>query len=152
MAFAHLVLSGTMTDRQAAEAVGRNPTPPTLSETKVGLAFPILRPARRQTRLRTLALTLTAASSSSPAPFAPRKRSRQRLMPPCPLLLQTTGSLPLSKRPLYLAPETPKETHALPMPQNIKKDRILSNFTKSNSTEAQWRDLQSLLGNVFRQS
>ncbi len=28
MAFAHLVLSGTMNDRRAAEAVGLNPEPP----------------------------------------------------------------------------------------------------------------------------
>jgi hypothetical protein len=75
---------------------------PTLPETKMCLAFPIPRPARRQTRLRILALppaqTLTPANPSSPAPLAPRKRPRRRLMPPCPLLLQTTGSLPLWKR------------------------------------------------------
>jgi hypothetical protein len=38
---------------------------------------------------------LTPASSSSPAPLAPRKRPPRRLMPPCPLLLQTPESLPL---------------------------------------------------------
>ena len=44
------------------------------------------------------AQTLTPAHPFSPAPQAPRKRPRRRLMPPCPLLLQTTGSLPLWKR------------------------------------------------------
>ena len=39
-----------------------------------------------------------SGSKSSPAPLAPRKRPRRRLMPPCQLLLQTTGSFPLWKR------------------------------------------------------
>ena len=75
---------------------------PTLPETKMCLAFPIPRPVRRQTRLRTFVLlpaqTLNPARPSSPAPLAPRKRPRRRLVPPCPLLLQTTGSLPLWRR------------------------------------------------------
>ena len=98
------------------------------------LAFPIPRPAWRQTRLRTPALppapTLTPANPSSPAPLALRKRPRRRLMPPCPLRSRHQGPSLYRKEPLYLAPETLKETHALPMPQKTKKDRILSNFTK----------------------
>ena len=57
---------------------GKPPAPSpalTLSETKMGLAFPFLRPPRRLS--------------------APRKRPRRRLMPPCPLLFQTTRPLPL---------------------------------------------------------
>jgi hypothetical protein len=117
-----VAIEGLIPDRRTASAPNKSPQPAspqidtaawlreqqgkprfpspalTLSVTKMGLAFPILRPARRQTRLRTRALILTPASSSSPAPLAPRKRPRWRLMPPCPLLLQTTGSLPLWKR------------------------------------------------------
>ena len=87
---------------------------PALPETKMCLAFPIPRPARRQTRLRMLVLPPAQLQQNChpdrssegalwrdlrfPAPLTPRKRPRRRLMPPCPLLLQTTGSLPRWKR------------------------------------------------------
>ena len=58
---------------QQGKTTGPQPAP-TLPETNMCLAFPIPRPARRQTRLRTLALppaqTLTRADPSSP-PLSP---------------------------------------------------------------------------------
>jgi hypothetical protein len=68
-----------------------------LSVTRMSPAFPIPRRARRQTRLRTLALPpallLTPANPPfTSTPFAPRKRPHRRLISAFPL--QTTGSHP----------------------------------------------------------
>ena len=90
--------------RLASRAAGKTTGPqpgPDLIRDEDGPGVPDPPPGGRQTRLRTLALppaqTLTQRIHLRP-PLAPRKRPRRRLMPPCPLLLQTTGSLPLWKR------------------------------------------------------
>ena len=125
-----IAIEGLISDRRAGSSEKKSASPPaawlreqqekppapTLSETKMCLAFPIHRSGRRLTSSE-----FNVARPDSPA--AVHFCSRQ----PGPILY--------NKDPRYLAPETLKETHTLPMPQKIKKDRILSNFTKSTPTE-----------------
>ena len=73
---------------------------PQLPRKKVSLPAPAWRgspnplPARPETRLRPPALSLTPASPPSPTALNPSQRPHRRLMPACPPLLQTNGSLP----------------------------------------------------------
>ena len=107
IAFARLVLSGTMTDRQAAEAVGLNPD--TASHTK------------SKPRVRAWMLEHRAAVQQ--------------------LLVQQDAQLkgPLFNRqePLWPAADLPRrlENPALGcLPLKAQKHRILSNFTKPESS------------------
>jgi hypothetical protein len=64
----------------------------------------------------------------------PTERPRRRLMPPCPLLLQTNGFLPPQQRnPIPGACDSKGNACAV-CAQKARKDRILSNFIKIEDT------------------
>ncbi len=74
MAFAHLVLSGTMNDRRAAEAVGLNPETAAYTKAKPRVrAYMIEHRAAVSPPNGTMTGTMTATSPAFPAPSS-RKR------------------------------------------------------------------------------
>ena len=88
--------------KQQGEAIDPQPGPANAQEEDEtarpgvpwGLAEPEPLPAGRETLLRGPALPLTPAYPPSPTAFDPSQRPHRRLMPACPLLPQTNGSLP----------------------------------------------------------
>jgi hypothetical protein len=111
IAFACLVLSGAVTDRHAAEAVGLNPDSAAYTKSKP--------------RVRAYMLEHRAAvpqQPPSPTALAPRRHRRRPLMSPYSLLLQTRERVSLQER-------TPLPTPAeLPIAKNDPK---ISNFTNN---------------------
>ncbi len=126
---------GKTIDPQPGPAFAEEEDEPGLAEPTPGSAGDA--PSRRGI---TPALPSTPASPPSPTALAPRKQRHRRLMPPCSFLLQTPEAPSLEKgTPLPDTAELLKEnghpcTHCQ-RPKRTKKDRILSNFTKTDGDE-----------------